>query len=157
MGHYRIRGSRELEALSNHLTRRFKSPSGFSLVMPALLGPLEEIHLPVRDLAKMRDFYTRLLAFPVVFEHAGRMVALATRGATLLLDAEKPPGGPVYLGFRAKDSARILGRLEEAGVPTLARPREGHWGELLSAFRDPEGNVLHLEERTSQSTRAHRH
>jgi catechol 2,3-dioxygenase-like lactoylglutathione lyase family enzyme len=120
------------------------------------IGALDEVHLPVRDFPLMREFYVNVLGFHVSFEHPGRMIALRTGGAMLVLDASKPKNGIGYIGFKAKDSKSLLDRLVKSGVHVILQPELKHWGELLSGFEDPEGNVLYMEEPAGPAAR-HNH
>jgi predicted enzyme related to lactoylglutathione lyase len=119
------------------------------------VGKLDEIHVPVTDLGLMRAFYEGELGFRVAFTHKGRMVALATGGAMLVLDATKPRAGPTYLGFQVKGTSELIARLQSGGVKVVTPTLEQHWGELLTCVEDPEGNVLAFEERTSRQGHHH--
>ncbi|MGI0150368.1 MAG: hypothetical protein ACREC5_00330, partial [Thermoplasmata archaeon] len=70
----------------------------------------------------MRDFYAKRLGLGIAFEHSGRMVALRTGGAMLVLDSEKEKRGPSYLGFKAKESKALIERLGKAGVRIVLQP-----------------------------------
>lgn len=110
------------------------------------VGRLDEVHVPVTDLGTMRALYEGSLGFRVAFAHEGRMVALETGGAMLVLDATKPRTGPADLGFQVKGTARRISRLASVGVKIVTPTSRQDWGELLTCVEDPEGNVLAFEE-----------
>ncbi|HEV2450256.1 MAG TPA: VOC family protein [Thermoplasmata archaeon] len=111
-----------------------------------VVGKLDEIHVPVRDLARMRRFYETELGLRRAFAHKDRMVALETGGAMLVLDGTKPREGPIYLGFQVTGSAELVARLESGGTRIVQPTSRQHWGELLTIVEDPEGNLLAFEE-----------
>lgn len=120
-----------------------------------VVGKLDEIHLPVKDLARMRRFYETELGFRRAFAHKDRMVALETGGAMLVLDSTKPREGPAYLGFQVKGSAELVARLESGGTRIVQPTSRQHWGELLTVVEDPEGNILAFEEGSSRHGHHH--
>jgi catechol 2,3-dioxygenase-like lactoylglutathione lyase family enzyme len=105
----------------------------------------------------MREFYVERLGLPPVFHHRGRMVGLETGGAMLVLDATKKKLAPVYLGFTSKNIGRVLEKLEGAGTKIVLQPSPGHWGQLIGAFEDPEGNIIYLEESVRNARQMHSH
>ena len=128
--------------------------------VPALAGVLETA-LYVDNLARARDFYTRLFALAPMHEDP-RLVALAIAPAQVLLlflrggsDATVtlpggsiPPhdgGGRLHVAFAiaGDDLRRWEERLGELGVAVEARmawPRGGH----SLYFRDPDQHLLEL-------------
>jgi predicted enzyme related to lactoylglutathione lyase len=141
---------------------RIASMAGFKKTRTAEVAPsgkvgrLDEIHVPVIDLPRMRSFYEEELGFRVAFSHEGRMAALDTGGAMLVLDQTKPRQGPTYLGFQVKGTADLVARLRAAGRRILTPTAKQHWGELLTCVEDPEGNVLAFEESVARSGHHHR-
>lgn len=121
------------------------------------VGKLDEIHVPVRNLSRMRDFYETELGFRLAFAHHDRMVALRTGGAMLVLDSTKARQGPAYLGFQVEGTAAILPRLTSVGARVLQAPSQQHWGELLTIVEDPEGNILSFEEGPAHGGHQHVH
>ena len=117
---------------------------------------LDEVHLPVIDMARMRAFYRTELGFREAFSHADRMVAFDTGGAMLVLDATKARTGPTYLGFQAEGTAELISRLVSRGIRVVTPTARQHWGELLTCVEDPEGNVLALEEKAA-AAHVHHH
>ncbi|HZY70148.1 MAG TPA: VOC family protein [Thermoplasmata archaeon] len=120
-----------------------------------IVGKLDEIHVPVRDLARMREFYATELGFRPAFAHKDRMVALDTGGAMLVLDSTKPREGPTYLGFQVKGTADLISRLTSVGARIVKPTSQQHWGDLLTILEDPEGNILAFEEGVSSAGHHH--
>ncbi|MCI4363001.1 MAG: VOC family protein [Thermoplasmata archaeon] len=119
------------------------------------VGKLDEVHVPVLDLARMREYYEVQLGFRAAFSHEGRMVAFDTGGAMLVLDATKPRTGPAYLGFQVKGTTELIQRLAAGGTPVVTPTSKQHWGELLTIVEDPEGNLLAFEEGAGSSGHHH--
>jgi predicted enzyme related to lactoylglutathione lyase len=133
---------------------RKKSPT-VGAASESRVGKLDEIHVPVHDMERMRTFYEHELGFTVAFSHEGTMTAFDTGGAMLVLDATKPRLGPAYLGFQVRGTFRLIARLEAKGIRIVAPTSKQHWGELLTCVEDPEGNVLAFEEGVARKGHHH--
>ena len=116
---------------------------------------LDEVHLSVQDLAKMREFYMGTLGFEEDFYHEGQMLGLRTRGAALVLKASKERSSGISLVFGCADIEHSLKAVTEKGVSVTVPMYEGHWGAKVVGFEDPEGNTIILEQPTEAKTHQH--
>jgi predicted enzyme related to lactoylglutathione lyase len=110
------------------------------------LGPIDEIHLSVKDLETMRDFYLSVVGFEEEFYHPGEMLGLKTGGTSLALTVAEQGASGVGIVLACDDVDAAVAALEEAGVTITERPWDGHWGGRVAAFKDPEGNTIYLEQ-----------
>lgn len=115
------------------------------------------VMLPVRDLARARDFYERALALPsgvekpdgkVVYHCGGTEIALFPR-------AEGTKADHTAISFRVADILTSIAELKGRGVVFADYDlpgfrTEGHvcvlGSEKAAWFTDPEGNILCLHE-----------
>ena len=120
------------------------------------LSSLGHVGLYVRDLARMRDFYTRVLGLEVTDESAERrMVFLSSRPAeehheVLLIERREDAGGTearpsllqqVAFHVESLDELRRFKRtFEDEGVEITQTVTHGNTASIY--FKDPEGNVL---------------
>ena len=108
-----------------------------------------------RDMAAMRDFYGKVMNFPVnrelgpqwiEYRVGANLLALTERG--LLYDDPAPPNGAlsVQLAFRVppKQVDECAKVLESRGVAIDRPPTDQPWGHRTTFFRDPDGNVLEI-------------
>ena len=109
-------------------------------------GPIDEIHLTVKDLENMRDFYLSVVGFEEDFYHAGEMLGLKTGGASLALTVSDTSSSGVALALACDDVDAAVAELEKMDVKITERPWDGHWGGRVAAFKDPEGNTIYLEQ-----------
>jgi catechol-2,3-dioxygenase len=108
----------------------------------------------VTDLARMEDFYTRVLGFAVTDRGLLGAVSLvflsrdAREHHQIVLASGRPPAGfntINQMSFRMKDFAALREmhrRLEAEGVEQLAPVSHGN--ALSVYFKDPEGNRIEL-------------
>jgi len=103
----------------------------------------------------MRNFYERILGFPILHELGPQWVAYRIGSTTLALTErglmfQDPPPAPgalsLQLAFRVSpravdDCAR---ELEAAGVQIVLPPTDQPWGHRTLFFRDPDGNVIEI-------------
>jgi catechol 2,3-dioxygenase-like lactoylglutathione lyase family enzyme len=115
---------------------------------PLAGASLSEIVLYVDDLAVMRAFYVDTLGLGVAHEAAGALVAVSgTSGATIVLHRGRPEAACAevhgYVQFLVPDIEACSRALADRGVaaPVQRRP----YG-TYARFRDPEGNVVGLEQ-----------
>ena len=107
---------------------------------------LDEGFVDVKDLEKMRTFYTETLGFEEEFSHEGWGVGLRTGQAALVLTASAAGSKGVSLVFGCRDIERSLAAVSEKDVPITSPVTVGHWGAKVAGFEDPEGNTIHLEQ-----------
>jgi predicted enzyme related to lactoylglutathione lyase len=115
---------------------------------PLADASLGEVVVYVDDIATMRAFYVDTLGLAVAHEAAGALVAVSgTSGATIVLHRGRPAGACAethgYVQFLVPDIEACARALAERGVdaPVERRP----YG-TYARFRDPEGNVVGLEQ-----------
>ena len=117
------------------------------------LSSLGHVGLYVRDLGRMRDFYTRVLGLEVTDESAERrMVFLSSRPdeehhEVLLIERRGDAGSPgtslqqVAFHVESLDELRLFKRtFEDEGVEITQTVTHGNTASIY--FKDPEGNVL---------------
>ena len=129
-------------------------PPDEEAAMPKL-SSLGHVGLYVRDLPRMRDFYTRVLGLEVTDESAERrMVFLSSRSAeehheVLLIERREDSGGPPrpsllqQVAFNVDSLAelrRFKRTFEDEGVEITQTVTHGNTASIY--FKDPEGNVL---------------
>ena len=107
---------------------------------------LDEIHLAVRDLTKMRAFYLETLGFEEEFHDEGQMCGVKTPGAALVLTAADQESSGTSLVFSCEDVESSLAAVIEKGITITHPVYDGHWGARVGGFEDPEGNTIYLEQ-----------
>lgn len=115
------------------------------------------VMLPVRDLARARDFYERALALPTGEEKPDGKVVYHCGGTEIAL-FPKPEGTKAEhtaLSFRVDDIRSSIAELEGRGVVFADYDLPGFktvehvcvlGSEKAAWFSDPEGNILCLHE-----------
>lgn len=115
------------------------------------------IMLPVRDLARARDFYERALALPQGEERDDGKVVYRCGGTEIAL-FPKPEGTKAEhtaLSFRVQDIRAAIREMEARGVEFADYDLPGFktvehvcvlGSEKAAWFSDPEGNILCLHE-----------
>ena len=113
------------------------------------LSRIEQVAIPVRDLARSTAFYRDLLGMKLLFEVPPQLAFFDCDGVRLALSIAsdpmyEPPGSIVY--YRVTDIDTAHGELERRGVEFLRGP---HLVARLDAievwmafFEDTEGNTL---------------
>jgi glyoxylase I family protein len=124
---------------------------------------LEHIGLSARDPATLRDWYVRVLGAKPVFDNGQRppMVLLAVPGGVMI---EIYPGdfslketghnklnGWRHVALRVDSIEAARAELEKRGVRITEEIKPAGGGGRVLFFQDPEGNLLHLVERTADS------
>jgi predicted enzyme related to lactoylglutathione lyase len=109
------------------------------------------IGVPVRDVARAREFYGETLGLPQSAGSGDRWAEFETGNLTIGIYAPERMGrtfapSSASIALRVRDVADARQRLEEAGVPFE--------GEILDTgvchmafFQDPDGNALMLHRR----------
>ena len=113
------------------------------------LSRIEQVAIPVRDLARATAFYRELLGMQLLFEVPPQLAFFDCEGVRLALSIAsdpmyEPPGSIVY--YRVADIDIAHAELERRGVEFLRGP---HLVARLDAievwmafFEDTEGNTL---------------
>jgi methylmalonyl-CoA/ethylmalonyl-CoA epimerase len=113
------------------------------------LSRIEQVAIPVRDLARATAFYRELLGMKLLFEVPPQLAFFDCDGVRLALSIAsdpmyEPPGSIVY--YRVADIDMAHAELERRGVEFLRSP---HLVARLDAievwmafFEDTEGNTL---------------
>jgi len=113
------------------------------------LAHIEQVAIPVRDLARATAFYRELLGMKLLFEVPPQLAFFDCEGVRLALSIAsdpmyEPPGSIVY--YRVADIDMAHAELERRGVEFLRGP---HLVARLDAievwmafFEDTEGNTL---------------
>jgi len=113
------------------------------------LSRIEQVAIPVRDLARATAFYRELLGMKLLFEVPPQLAFFDCDGVRLALSIAsdpmyEPPGSIVY--YRVADIDMAHAELERLGVEFLRGP---HLVARLDAievwmafFEDTEGNTL---------------
>lgn len=115
----------------------------------ALLARLE---LPCRDIARQRDFYSRILGLapaegiPAGFRCGPVRLVLRSRGDALFPAGGQPGAGAALLAFPVEEAEleRWHRRMMMARVAVLDAPGPGGARPRVLRVADPEGNVVEL-------------
>ncbi|MCA6111407.1 VOC family protein [Bradyrhizobium cenepequi] len=108
-----------------------------------------------RDMVAMRDFYERVLGFPLLRELSPRWIEYRIGNNTLALakpsrtaaDAPTPNGSAsLQLAFKvsAAEVDQCADELVRQGVTLLSPPTDQVFGHRTLFFRDPDGNLLEV-------------
>jgi methylmalonyl-CoA/ethylmalonyl-CoA epimerase len=113
------------------------------------LSHIEQVAIPVRDLARATAFYRDLLGMKLLFEVPPQLVFFDCDGIRLALSTAsdpmyEPPGSIVY--YRVEDIDAAHAELEGRGVEFLRGPqliaRLDAIEVWMAFFEDTEGNTL---------------
>jgi len=107
---------------------------------------LEEYFLWVRDFPRMRTFYHETLGLPIRYENP-HFAELPAGAGSIALHAERErhaAGTNSFMGFTVRDIDAVVEGLQQRGVD-VAPIQDEQFGRITS-FRDPEGNMIGLEE-----------
>ena len=86
-----------------------------------LLGRLDEVHIEVKQMEIMREFYKGVLGFEENFYHDGKMLGLITGGAGLVLTASERGSSGVKLVLSCDGIEQLVDVLTKRGV-TITKP-----------------------------------
>ncbi len=115
------------------------------------LARIEQIAMPVRDLARATVFYRDQLGMTLLFEVPPQLAFFDCEGVRLALSISSdpmydPPGSIVY--YRVAEIAAAHAELEKRGVEFLRGPHKvAELGDVeiwMAFFEDTEGNTLAL-------------
>jgi methylmalonyl-CoA/ethylmalonyl-CoA epimerase len=115
------------------------------------LARIEQIAMPVRDLARATAFYRDRLGMKLLFEVPPHLAFFDCDGVRLALSISSdpmydPPGSIVY--YRVPDIEASHAELEGGGVEFLQGPHKvAELGDVeiwMAFFEDTEGNTLAL-------------
>jgi catechol 2,3-dioxygenase-like lactoylglutathione lyase family enzyme len=118
------------------------------------LKHLRLVSVPVSDQVRSKVFYTQTLGLELVAEeemHSGlRWVEVGLPGAETSISLvtwleSMQPGSLRGLILLTEDIERDHDELSRLGVEFLGPIEEQHWGRFVQ-FRDPDGNVLVLQQ-----------
>jgi methylmalonyl-CoA/ethylmalonyl-CoA epimerase len=116
--------------------------------MNSPVGPIAQVALTVRDLARAVAFYRDTLGLPLLFEVPG-LAFFNCHGIRLMLSPGEPPDKEphgTYLYYKVADLPASFAQLKDRGVVILREPHlvakmPDH--ELwMSFFKDSEGNTF---------------
>lgn len=113
------------------------------------LGRIEQVAIPVRDLARATAFYRDRLGMKLLFEVPPQLAFFDCDGIRLALSISSdpmydPPGSIVY--YRVADMEAAHAELEGQGIEFLRGPHKvaelGNFEVWMAFFEDTEGNTL---------------
>ena len=117
--------------------------------MSLSLGRIEQVAIPVRDLARATAFYRERLGMKLLFEVPSQLAFFDCDGIRLALSISSdpmydPPGSILY--YRVPDIEAAHAELGERGVEILQGPHRvavlGDFEIWMAFFEDTEGNTL---------------
>ena len=122
----------------------------------------EHLALPSKNPAAMIDWYSRVLGANVVFNNGqnpptallrlgGVLVEFYAADAALAETANNKLCGWRHVALRVPSIAEAKSVLESRGLRFTESPRPAAGGGQVLFFSDPEGNLLHLVERPTDS------
>ena len=127
---------------------------------PLQVKYLDHVTLIVKDLEASRRFYVDVLGLREVerpgFSFPGKWFQAGGTQIHLILEHEAsgPAGQPFesqktssrhhHFAFQVDDARAAASRLEELGVPFVARPKERPDGYIQVFVNDPDGHVVEL-------------
>ena len=125
---------------------------------------VEHLGLPARDPAALKDWYARMLGAKVVFSnnHTPPAFLLALPGEVMLEiyggDLSLPQtsnnklNGWRHVALRVDSIPAAKAELEQRGLKFTDDIKPAAGGGTVLFLQDPEGNLLHLVERTADSS-----
>ncbi|MCW6010945.1 VOC family protein [Micromonospora sp. CPCC 205371] len=70
----------------------------------------------------------------------------------MMFDRPEWPDRPAFLRVYVADDADVLHRAVERGATVVTEPTELFWGDRVSRFRDPFGNLWWIHQRVAEPT-----
>lgn len=124
-----------------------------------MLNRIQVTTVFVTDQDKAHDFYVNKLGLPVRVDMQMpefRWLEVAPDGAETSISlapafpgSGREPGGFTGMIFDTHDVKSAYETLKGAGVEFIEAPTEQPWGGIQAQFKDPDGNIFSLVERTS--------
>lgn len=124
-------------------------PTGYHTVTPWMISP--------GNTATLIDFLVGV--FDAV--ELGRMETGGVIGhaeirigdsVVMLFDKPQWPNTPSFLRVHVADDVEVLRRAVERGATVVTEPTELFWGDRVSRFRDPFGNLWWIHQRVAEPT-----
>lgn len=124
---------------------------------------IEHLGLPARDTVALKDWYVRVLGASVVFTDAqsppmfllkcnGNVMIEIYAGERAVPDtANNKVNGWRHVALRVESLESAKSVLQQRGVLITEEIRPAGGGGRVLFFSDPEGNLLHLVERSQDS------
>ena len=125
---------------------------------------VEHLGLPARDPAALKDWYARVLGANVVFGNSqtppafllalpgGVMIEIYGGDSSLPQTSDNKLNGWRHVALRVNSVTAAKAELEQRGLKFTEEIKPAGGGGRVLFFRDPEGNLLHLVERTPDSS-----
>ena len=125
---------------------------------------VEHLGLPARDPVALKDWYARILGAKVVFESDQKppafllalsgplMIEIYGGDSSLPQTSDNKLSGWRHLALRVESIAAAKVHLEQRGLKFTEGVKPAGGGGSVLFFQDPEGNLLHLVERTADSS-----
>ncbi|WP_326558073.1 VOC family protein [Micromonospora sp. NBC_01796] len=70
----------------------------------------------------------------------------------MMFDQPRWPNTPSFLRLYVADDVEVLSRAVERGATVVTEPTELFWGDRVSRFRDPFGNLWWIHQRVAEPT-----
>ena len=125
---------------------------------------VEHLGLPARDPAALKDWYVRMLGARLAFANdqtppafllalpGGVMIELYGGDASLPQTSDNKLTGWRHVALRVDSLPAAKAELEARGLRFTEEIKPAGGGGSVLFFQDPEGNLLHLVERTADSS-----
>ena len=125
---------------------------------------VEHLGLSARDPAALKDWYARVLGAKVVFGNGqtppafllalpgGVMIEIYGGDSALPQTGDNKLNGWRHVALRVESIAAAKVELEQRGLKFTEDIKPAGGGGSVLFFQDPEGNLLHLVERTADSS-----
>ena len=120
--------------------------------------------MPARDPAALKDWYAQMLGAKVVFSSdqtppafllgvpGGVMIEIYGGDFSLPETSDNKLNGWRHVALRVESVAAAKAELEKRGLRFTEGVKPAGGGGNVLFFQDPEGNLLHLVERTADSS-----
>ena len=124
---------------------------------------MEHLGLPARNPAALKDWYARVLRAEVVFDNhqtppafllalpGGVMIEIYGGDSSLPQTSDNKLNGWRHVALRVDSVDAAKAELEQRGLTFTEEVKPAGGGGKVLFFQDPEGNLLHLVERTADS------